>query len=168
MCAEQNECTRKKSKIFRSVRYVERERISRCVADLLQLSHFGTRVCASRKKREEGASLRVSPDSPTHFQQQTAVFRGGRRRGQKKKKKRRRGPFKSHSTFSKIPSCTRSSLKLSTYLAKSLLLHWVRQAGGANEPFHWLCAHGPSVSYWFPRPPLDAVSRPFVPSCYVE
>lgn len=86
MCAEQNERTRKKSKIFRSVRYVERERISRCVADLLQLSHFGTRVCASRKKREEGASLRVSPGSPTHFQQQTAAFRGGRRRGQKKKK----------------------------------------------------------------------------------
>lgn len=57
-------------------------------------------------------------------------------------KKRRRCPFKRQSTFSKIPSCTRSSRKLSTYLAISLLLDWVRPAGGASEPFHWSCPQG--------------------------
>lgn len=56
MCAKQNECVRKKSKILHSVQCVERERIARCVADLLQLSHFGTRVCVSRK------NVRKEPD----------------------------------------------------------------------------------------------------------
>lgn len=59
--------------------------------------------------------------------------------------KRRCGPFKRHSTFPKIPSCTRSSRKLSTYLAISLL-NWVRLAGGTSESSHWLCAHGPLSS----------------------
>lgn len=45
MCAEQNEGERKKSKILHSVQCVEWEGIARCIADLLQLSHFGTLVC---------------------------------------------------------------------------------------------------------------------------
>ena len=81
MCAEQNERVRKKSKILRSVHSVERERIARYVADLLQLSHFGTLVCVSRKKQEEGNRLRGSPGSPRHSQEQTPVFRGGGGRG---------------------------------------------------------------------------------------
>lgn len=93
------------------------------------------------KKREEGTRLRGSPGSPRHSQHRHRYSAAGG--GVLKKKKKCRGPFKSHSTFSKIPSCTRSSRKLSTYLAKSLLLYWVRPAGGVNEPFHWLCAHGP-------------------------
>lgn len=98
-----------------------------------------TSVCF-QEKREQGTRLRGSPGSPRLCEQQTPIFRGGRRRGQK----RGRGPFKTHSTFfSKIPSCTRSSRELSTYLAISLLLNWVRPAGGASEPFRWLCAHGP-------------------------
>ena len=119
---------------------VERERIARYVADLLQLSHFGTLVCVSRKKtggRNQAEGLtgfpQALPAADTGFPRRAAAWL-------KKKKKKCRGPFKSHSAFSKIPSCTRSSRKLSTYLAKSLLIYWVRPAGGPNEPFHWLCA----------------------------
>lgn len=53
MCAEQNDCVRGgESKILHSVQCVERERIARCVADLLQLSHFGTQVCFQEKKKK--------------------------------------------------------------------------------------------------------------------
>lgn len=133
-------CGGKKSKNLRSVQCVESERIARWVADLLQLSHFGTGMCVSRKneRKEPGwGAHRVPPGTPSSRHRYSAAAGGGM------VKKRRRGPFKSHSTFSKIPSCTRSSRKLSTYLAIALLLHWVRPAGGASEPCHWLCPHGP-------------------------
>lgn len=62
MCAEQNVCVREKLRSA-SVQCVECERTARCVADLLQLSHFGTLVCF-QEKREEGIRLRGSPGSP--------------------------------------------------------------------------------------------------------
>jgi hypothetical protein len=57
MSADQNEgVMKKKSKILHSLQCVEPERIARCIADLLQLSHFGTRECVSRKnERKEPA-----------------------------------------------------------------------------------------------------------------
>lgn len=132
---------KKKSKILYSVQCVERERIARCVADLLQLSHFGTQVCFQEKTRG-----RNQAEGLVGFPQALPVADTGIARRATAWSKRRRGPFKTHSTFSKIPSCTRSSRKLSTYLAISLLLNWVRPAGGASELFHWLCAHGPLIS----------------------
>lgn len=131
-CVPSKMSVRGKGKILHSLQC---ERVACCVADLLQLSHFGTLSVCFQEKGEEGTRLRGSPGSPGHSQQQTPVFRSGRRRGQK----RRHGPFKRHSTFSKIPSCTRSSCKLSTYLDISSLTGYDWPAGQTSLLIGFAC-----------------------------
>lgn len=69
-----------KSQVLHSVQCVERGHIARCIADLLQLSHFGTRASVSRKneRKEPGlGALRVPPGTCSSSRHRYSAAGGG-------------------------------------------------------------------------------------------
>ena len=135
----------------------ERERIAYYVADLLQLSHFGTLVCVSRKK----TGGRSQAEGLTGFPQALPAADTGIPRGAAawllKKKKSAAAPLRATAPslrYHLAPGVHVSSLP--TLLNPSSFTGYDRRAGRTSLFIGFV--RRPSLSYWFQRSPLDAIS----------